>query len=108
MAGFFAGQAHLRRRQILHLFKLIDHYLIDKIQIIILVCILQHYHKCLKNTELEMDFFRCLLATLLLVFSGQSLALFMPDGFKVSTDTAIESEEGCGLIVSEHRIFGEI
>jgi len=46
-----------------------------------------------------MDLFRCLLATLLLVFSCQSQALFMPDGFKVNTDNDMASDEGCGALV---------
>jgi hypothetical protein len=58
--------------------------------------------------ELEMDLFRCLLATFLLVFSSQSLALFMPEGFKVDTDTAAESDGGCGVIITELKAFGEI
>ena len=49
--------------------------------------------------ELEMDLIRCLVATLLLAFSGQSLALFMPDGFKVNTDNAVVSDDGCGSII---------
>jgi len=54
-----------------------------------------------------MDLFRCLLATFLLVFSSQSLALFMPEGFKVDTDTAAESDGGCGVIITELKAFGE-
>lgn len=54
-----------------------------------------------------MDFIKCLLATFLLVFSSQSVALFMPDGFKVNTDNAVESEEGCGIIVTEMKEFAE-
>ena len=54
-----------------------------------------------------MDLFRCLLATFLLVFSSQSLALFMPDGFKVDTDNATESDGGCGVRVTEIKAFGE-
>ena len=54
-----------------------------------------------------MDLFRCLLATFLLVFSSQSLALFMPDGFKVDTDNAAESDGGCGVIITELKSFGE-
>ena len=57
--------------------------------------------------ELEMDLFRCLLATFLLVFSSQSLALFMPDEFKVDTDNATESDGGCGVIITELKGFGE-
>lgn len=53
-----------------------------------------------------MDLFRCLIATFLLVFSGQSLALFMPDGFKVDTDNATESDGGCGVTVIEIKAFG--
>ena len=60
-----------------------------------------------RKMELEMDTFRCLLATFLLVFSSQSLALFMPDGFKVDTDNATESDGGCGVIVTEIKVFGE-
>jgi len=82
-------------------------YIIDNYRIIILVCILLKYHKCHKRKELAMALIRCLLATLLLVFSGQSLALFMPDGFKVNTDNAVESEEGCGVIVTELKAYGE-
>jgi hypothetical protein len=44
-----------------------------------------------------MDFTKYLLATLLLVFSGQSTALFMPDGFSISTDIKVESDSGCGV-----------
>ena len=51
--------------------------------------------------ELEMDLVRCLIAAGLLVFSGQSLALFMPDGFTVSTDSTVVSDEGCGAIVTK-------
>ncbi len=53
-----------------------------------------------------MDFIRCLLTTLLLVFSSQSLALFMPDGFTVSAEKAGESDEGCGMIVTELKESG--
>jgi hypothetical protein len=56
--------------------------------------------------ELEMDLLRCLLATLLLVFSTQSLALFMPDGFEVDTDNATDTDGGCGLIVGENSLIG--
>ena len=41
-----------------------------------------------------MDSFRYLIAVLLLVFSGQSLALFMPDGFKINTDMTVTATEG--------------
>ena len=61
----------------------------------------------LREMELEMDLIRCLLATFLLVFSSQSLALFMPDGFKVNTDNTTESDGGCGVIVTELKTFGE-
>jgi len=54
-----------------------------------------------------MDLTRCLLAALLMVFSGQSLALFMPAGFTVNSDTAVESEEGCGMIVTASKETGE-
>jgi hypothetical protein len=57
--------------------------------------------------ELEMDLIRCLLGTFLLFFSSQSLALFMPDEFKVDTDNAAESDGGCGVIVTELKAFGE-
>lgn len=108
MAGFSSRRHIFWRRQNLHFLQSIDRYLFDKIEIIILVCILHYFRKCLKNTELEMDFYRCLLAGFLLVFSGQSLALFMPDGFKVNTDQSVESEEGCGSIVREFKEFGAI
>ena len=54
-----------------------------------------------------MDLFRCLVTSLLLVFSGQSLALFMPDGFTVNTDVAEDSDGGCGVIITELKAFGE-
>jgi len=54
-----------------------------------------------------MDLIRCLLATFILVFSSQSLALFMPEGFKVDTDNAAESDGGCGVIVTGLDTFGE-
>ncbi len=43
-----------------------------------------------------MNTIRYLVATFLLVFSGQSLALFMPDGYKVSTDNTMVPQDGCG------------
>ncbi|MBT8130528.1 MAG: hypothetical protein KJP10_11085 [Gammaproteobacteria bacterium] len=43
---------------------------------------------------------RYLLAALLLTFSGQSLALFMPDDFKINTDTSVVDDGGCGLMVT--------
>lgn len=43
---------------------------------------------------------RYLLAALLLTFSGQSLALFMPEGFKINTDTSVVDDGGCGLMVT--------
>jgi len=54
-----------------------------------------------------MALIKCLLATLLLVISSQSLALFMPGGFKVNSDNAAEADEGCGMMVSELKAFGE-
>ena len=54
-----------------------------------------------------MDLIRCFLATLLLVFSGQSLALFMPEGFTVTSDAAAESDGGCGSRTIELWEFGE-
>lgn len=39
---------------------------------------------------------RYILAILLLVFSGQSMALFMPDGVNVNTVTArVSNDVGC-------------
>ena len=43
---------------------------------------------------------RYLLAALLLTFSGQSLALFMPDDFKINTDTSVVDDGGCGLVLA--------
>ena len=48
----------------------------------------------------KMDLIRLFLATALLVFSSQSLALFMPEEFKISTDTTAGSDEGCGVIMT--------
>jgi len=43
-----------------------------------------------------MDSIRVFITVLLLVFSGQSLALFMPAGFQASADVSVvSSEEGC-------------
>jgi hypothetical protein len=44
-----------------------------------------------------MEFIKCLLATMLLLYSTQSMALFMPDGFSIKTDTRVESDGGCGV-----------
>lgn len=54
-----------------------------------------------------MDLIRYLLAAFLLVFSSQSEALFIPDGFEVNTDNAADYDAGCGLIVTENRTFVE-
>ncbi len=43
-----------------------------------------------------MKLIRLFIATLLLVLSGQSQALFMPTGFEISTDiTDVSNEIGC-------------
>lgn len=44
-----------------------------------------------------MDFIKYLLATSLLVYSAQSMALFMPEGFSINTDIKVESDSGCGV-----------
>jgi hypothetical protein len=54
-----------------------------------------------QKMESVMEFFRCLLAGLLLVFSGQSLALFMPDGFTVNIDKDAIKDEGCGVLTTD-------
>ena len=46
-----------------------------------------------------MDLQRVLIASLLLVFSGQAMALFMPEEFSISTDTTVVSDGGCGFSV---------
>ena len=84
-----------------------ENYLIDIYRIINLVWILLIIRKWHKNKELEMDLIRCLVTSLLLVFSGQSLALFMPDGFTVNTDAAEESDGGCGSLTIDLREYGE-
>ncbi|UCB55034.1 MAG: hypothetical protein JSW45_00375 [Thiotrichales bacterium] len=48
-----------------------------------------------------MDLIRLSLATILLMSSSHALALFMPEGFKIGTDTTVSSDEGCGVIVTE-------
>lgn len=50
-----------------------------------------------RKTEFEMDFIKYLLATSLLVYSAQSMALFMPEGFSIKTDIKVESDSGCGV-----------
>jgi hypothetical protein len=49
------------------------------------------------KTEFEMEFIKYLLATMLLLYSAQSMALFMPEGFSIKTDTRVESDSGCGV-----------
>lgn len=44
-----------------------------------------------------MDLTRILIAAVLLACSGQSLALFMPEEFKISTETTVASDGGCGV-----------
>jgi hypothetical protein len=44
-----------------------------------------------------MDLMKYLLATLLMAYSSQSMALFMPEGFNISTDVKVESDSGCGV-----------
>ncbi|MGB5276940.1 MAG: hypothetical protein WBO73_03470 [Gammaproteobacteria bacterium] len=48
-----------------------------------------------------MVFFRCLLAGLMLAVSGQSQALFMPDGFTINIDKEDIPDEGCGALATE-------
>ena len=48
-----------------------------------------------------MDLLRLLLATALLLFSVQSQALFMPEEFKITSDSTVSSDEGCGMIEVE-------
>ncbi len=38
---------------------------------------------------------RFFIAGLLLLFSGQSFALFMPAGFQIDTVTVVSNDEGC-------------
>ena len=51
-----------------------------------------------------MNLTRYLLAGLLLTFSVKSLALFMPEGFKINTDISVADDGGCGLIVIKDSI----
>jgi hypothetical protein len=45
---------------------------------------------------MEMDFMKYFAAVFLLTISGQSLALFMPDSFLISTDsTEVSIDVGC-------------
>ena len=44
-----------------------------------------------------MDFIKYLLTAWLLLYSTQSPALFMPEGFSIKTDTRVESDSGCGV-----------
>lgn len=49
-----------------------------------------------KHTRQCMGSIRFFLAVLLLVFSGQSLALFMPAGFQINTnETVVSNDEEC-------------
>ena len=38
---------------------------------------------------------RFFIAVLLLLFSGQTFALFMPAGFQINTTTAVSNDEDC-------------
>ena len=50
----------------------------------------------LQKSELVMDLIKFFIAVLLLVFSSQSFALFMPAGVQVNTDAAVAPNEvGC-------------
>ena len=55
--------------------------------------------------EQDMRLLGCFFAILMLTFSGQSLALFMPEGFTV-TEADGDSDGGCGLTVTEYRQAG--
>jgi hypothetical protein len=50
-----------------------------------------------------MDLRRLLIAGILLAFSGQSPALFMPEEFTISTDTATTPSDGCGVSLDQIR-----
>ncbi len=54
-----------------------------------------------------MDFFRLWLTAALLLLSLPSHALFMPEGFVVSTETTVSSEDGCGVIAAEKQHTSE-
>jgi hypothetical protein len=53
--------------------------------------------RMVRKTEFEMDFIKYLLTAWLLLYSTQSPALFMPEGFSIKTDTRVESDGGCGV-----------
>lgn len=46
-----------------------------------------------------MELFKYMTASILLVFSCQTHALFMPDGFSINSDNDADSDGGCGVIV---------
>ncbi len=50
-----------------------------------------------------MDLMKILIAAVLLACSGQSLALFMPEDFKISTETTDASDGGCGVATAPLR-----
>ena len=54
-----------------------------------------------------MDLSRLLIASVLLAFSGQSLALFMPEEFTISTDTTATADSGCGANLGPIRESAE-
>ena len=45
-----------------------------------------------------MDFLRFTIASLMLLFSGQSMALFMPEGFSIKAEVEPASDDGCGVV----------
>jgi len=41
-----------------------------------------------------------MLATAMLLFSGQSMALFMPEGFSIKAEIDAVSDPGCGVLAT--------
>jgi hypothetical protein len=52
--------------------------------------------------EFAMELIRYSIAGVLLVFSSQASALFMPEGFSIDSDKDASSNEGCAVLITQN------
>ena len=45
-----------------------------------------------------MGFIKCMMAGAMLLFSGHSMALFMPEGFSIKAEIDAVSDQGCDVL----------
>jgi len=50
-----------------------------------------------------MALLRILITTLLLTYTGHSMALFMPESFTISSESTAVPDEGCGVITTRSQ-----